>query len=103
MAVRRTSAPVLPAVRSAARELGDRRAAAGSGWVARLLGVDPRRVDSVLAEVDRLRPWARAIRAPPRGGGGPTYAQFRAPYELYALARLLRPRHIVETGVSGGV
>ncbi|MFG1529735.1 MAG: class I SAM-dependent methyltransferase [Thermoplasmata archaeon] len=103
MAHRRPSAPVLPAVRNAARELGDRRAAAGAGWVARLLGMDPPRVESVLAEVDRLRPWARAIRARHQEGGRPNYAQFRAPFELYALVRLLRPRHIVETGVSSGV
>ncbi|HUI38631.1 MAG TPA: class I SAM-dependent methyltransferase, partial [Thermoplasmata archaeon] len=31
------------------------------------------------------------------------YAQIRAPFELYALARLLRPAHVVETGVSSGV
>lgn len=103
MAPRRPPAPVRPAVRQAARELGDRRAAAGSGWIARLLGVDPRRIDPFLGEVDRLRPWTRAIRNLHLQGGRSSYAQFRAPFELYALVRYLRPRHIVETGVSSGV
>lgn len=103
MAPRRSSPPVLPAVRRAAQELGDRRAAAGAGWVARLLGVDPERIDPFLEEVDRLEPWIRTIRNLHREGGRQSYAQFRAPFELYALVRYLRPRHIVETGVSSGV
>ncbi|MHB1434857.1 MAG: class I SAM-dependent methyltransferase [Thermoplasmata archaeon] len=103
MLPRRRSAPVLSAVRRAARELGDRRAAAGSGWIARLLGVEPRRLDPRLAEVERLRPQTRAIRSRHLDGGRSSYAQFRAPFELYALVRHLKPRHVVETGVSSGV
>ncbi len=30
------------------------------------------------------------------------YAQFPAPLELYAIVRLLRPKHVVESGVSAG-
>lgn len=36
-------------------------------------------------------------------GGWTNYVQICAPYELYALTRLIRPKHIVEVGVSAGV
>ncbi|EQD32155.1 hypothetical protein B1B_17810, partial [mine drainage metagenome] len=103
MASRHRTAPVLPAIRKAAHELGDRRAAAGSGWIARMVGADSRRLDPLLGEVDRLRPYLREIHRRHLEGGRTGYAQFRAPFELYALVRFLRPRHIIETGVSSGV
>jgi hypothetical protein len=36
-------------------------------------------------------------------GGRSSYIQICAPFELYALTRLLKPKHIVEVGVSAGV
>ena len=36
-------------------------------------------------------------------GGRSSYIQICAPYELYALTRLRKPKHIVEVGVSAGV
>ncbi|MGI0079100.1 MAG: O-methyltransferase [Nitrososphaerales archaeon] len=36
-------------------------------------------------------------------GGRSNYVQIGAPYELYALARLVKPEHIVEIGVSAGL
>ncbi|MFY9716909.1 MAG: class I SAM-dependent methyltransferase [Thermoplasmata archaeon] len=38
-----------------------------------------------------------------RTGGRTGYVEIDAPLELYALTRLLRPRHILEVGVSSGV
>jgi Methyltransferase domain len=36
-------------------------------------------------------------------GGRSNYIQICAPFELYALARICKPQHIVEVGVSAGV
>ena len=36
-------------------------------------------------------------------GGRSNYIQICAPYELYAITRLAKPKHIVEVGVSAGV
>jgi hypothetical protein len=68
-----------------------------------LTGATPEEVDTVLAEVSELEPLARHLRSQHRAAGRATYAQFRAPFELYAFVRLLSPRHVVETGVSSGV
>jgi hypothetical protein len=95
--------PIRPAIRRAVRELGDRRALSTGRWVADLLGISPRQVASALDEVEALLPWERRIRESHREGGRRGYAQLRAPFELYALTRLLRPSHVVETGVSSGV
>jgi Methyltransferase domain len=57
----------------------------------------------VLREVDRKAAIERAIHRRHVEGGREGYAQIRAPLELYAITRLLRPTHVVETGVSSGV
>ena len=36
-------------------------------------------------------------------GGRTNYIQICAPFELYALTRLIQPKHVVEVGVSAGV
>jgi hypothetical protein len=36
-------------------------------------------------------------------GGRTSYIQICAPFELYALTRLIKPKHVVEVGVSAGV
>jgi len=101
------SADLPPAVRAkverARRELGDRRASVHLPWLRRLSGASDERIANVLAELDELLPVARELREAHRAGGRPYYAQFRAPFELYALVRLTRPDHIIETGVSSGV
>ncbi len=89
--------------RAAARALGDPRARPNGRWVSALTGVPIERVERVFAESDRFLAVEREIRARHRAAGRTYYAQFRAPLELYALARLLRPRHVIETGVSSGV
>ena len=96
-------ASVRARVERARRALGDRRAAVHYDWLQALSGASPERVADVLSEVEELLPVEEGIRAEHRAGGRPHYAQFRAPFELYALVRLVRPIHIVETGVSSGV
>ncbi|MGI0071790.1 MAG: class I SAM-dependent methyltransferase [Thermoplasmata archaeon] len=90
-------------IEAARRALGDRRATPDPIWVARLTGASRREVDETLAEVGDLVEIEAEIRAAHRAAGRPGYAQIRAPFELYALARLLRPDHVVELGVSSGV
>ncbi len=91
------------AFRAAARALGDARAYPNARWLAELLEVPRDRADRFLSELPRLEPLDRALQAAHRTGGRRLYAQIRAPFELYALVRALRPEHVVETGVSSGV
>jgi predicted O-methyltransferase YrrM len=83
--------------------LGDRRAVPDLDWVVRLTGASPREVAEAFAEADDLVPLETAIREAYRAAGRPTFAQIRAPFELYAITRLRRPDHVVEVGVSSGV
>lgn len=87
----------------AVAELGDPRAVPDVAWLEKLLEVDAQTVEGILREVGEFEGIERAIRAAHENGGRSFYAQFRAPLELYALVRLLRPAHVVETGVSSGV
>jgi hypothetical protein len=72
-------------------------------WVAALAGVPipraARAVEQARAETRLFRHLERMHRA----GGRSSYVEIDAPLELYALARLLRPHHVVEVGVSSGV
>jgi Methyltransferase domain len=90
-------------VERARAALGDRRAAVNYRWLRELSGASSERIVNVLAEVAELLPVEEHLRREHRSAGRPHYAQFRAPFELYALVRLLEPDHIVETGVSSGV
>ena len=83
--------------------LGDRRAAPNVGWVARLTGRSESEVAQAFDGVLRHRAAIEAIHRRPLEGGRDFYAQIRAPVELYAMVRLLRPEAVVETGVSSGV
>lgn len=91
------------AVDQAVRALGDPRARPNVAWLAQLTGASAEELSAVLAETERLLPFEDEIRRRHRDGGRPHYAQFRAPFELYAMVRLLRPDHVIETGVSSGV
>ncbi|HTT45162.1 MAG TPA: class I SAM-dependent methyltransferase [Thermoplasmata archaeon] len=104
-AVRATGIPrsVQATVEAARAALGDRRASVRYDWLRRLSGASTERVANVLAELEELRPLEERIRREHRSAGRPYYAQFRAPFELYALVRLTRPDHVIETGVSSGV
>ena len=99
----RVPSSVRARVERARQALGDRRAAVHYDWLRALTGASAERVADVLSEVEELLPFEERMRAEHRAEGRPHYAQFRAPFELYGLVRLLRPDHIVETGVSSGV
>jgi hypothetical protein len=96
-----------PAARDAAararRALGDRRATPDTAWIAALTGANRRAISEVLEELEALLPLEEEIRHRHLAAGREGYAQIRAPFELFALVRLLRPEHIVEAGVSSGV
>jgi Methyltransferase domain len=96
-------ATVDTAIRSTIQELGDARARPNLGWLSGLLGVQPKQLGPWLAEIPSLQPLERDLRRAHEGGGRAFYAQFRAPFELYVMARANQPDHVVETGVSSGV
>jgi len=85
------------------RALGDRRATVNVRWLGALTGATEESIANVLAELGEMVGVATEIRRRHLEGGRPNYAQIRAPFELYAITRLTRPDHIVETGVSSGV
>jgi hypothetical protein len=87
----------------ARKALGDPRAAVNLRWLRTLSGAPVEKILEVLAELDGLVPVELEMRRRQIAGGRPGYAQIRAPFELYALVRLLQPKHVVETGVSSGV
>jgi Methyltransferase domain len=87
----------------ARKALGDPRAAVNLRWLRTLSGASVDRILEVLTELDELVPVEQEMRRRQIAGGRPGYAQFRAPFELYALTRLLQPKHVLETGVSSGV
>ncbi len=91
------------AVDRAVRALGDVRARVNLRWLAALTGAPASELSRVLAELAELVPVETEIRARHRAGGRAHYAQFRAPFELYAFVRWVRPDHVIETGVSSGV
>jgi hypothetical protein len=72
-------------------------------FVLGLTGATPLQIREVLQEAQDDRELSDHIAQVHRRGGRDFYAQIRAPFELYALTRLLRPEHIVEVGVSSGV
>ncbi len=110
MTARRTPprlASLSPAAREAAararRALGDTRAVPNVAWIAALTGANRREIGAVLEELEALLPVEEEIRHRHLSAGRDSYAQIRAPFDLFAIVRLLRPEHIVEAGVSSGV
>ena len=97
------SAEAVSAAARARRALGDRGAGPNVAWIASLTGANRREIGSILEELEALLPMEEEIRHRHLAGGRERYAQIRAPFELFAIARLLRPEHIVEAGVSSGV
>ncbi len=95
--------PVREAGLRARRALGDRGAGPNPAWIAALTGARRREVVDVLAELSDLVPLAEQIRHRHLAAGRTFYAQIGAPFDLYAIVRLTRPRHVVEAGVSSGV
>jgi Methyltransferase domain len=97
------SAGARSAAERARRALGDRRATPNVAWIAALTGANRREIGNVLEELEALLPLEEEIRHRHLAAGRESYAQIRAPFELFAITRLLRPDHIVEAGVSSGV
>jgi len=87
----------------ARKALGDPRASVNLRWLRTVSGAPVERILETLAELDDLVPVEQEMRRRQVAGGRPGYAQICAPFELYALVRLLQPKHVVETGVSSGV
>lgn len=83
--------------------LGDPRARPDVDWVMDLTGRPEAEVRTVLGELGGYRDLEESVRRTLRSGGRESYAQICAPFELYALVRLLAPEQIVETGVSSGI
>jgi hypothetical protein len=74
-----------------------------TAWVASLAGCDrPAAARAVREASQETRLFAHLAREHRREGRS-SYVEIDAPLELYALVRLLRPRHVVEVGVSSGV
>jgi hypothetical protein len=74
-----------------------------AGWVSSLAGVSTSRADRALEEARKETRLFGQLDRMHRTGGRSFYIEIDAPFELYALTRLLRPRHVVEVGVSSGV
>lgn len=74
-----------------------------AGWVASLAGVSTARADRALEEARNETRLFGQLDRMHRTGGRSFYIEIDAPLELYAVTRLLRPRHVVEVGVSSGV
>ncbi|MGA8709787.1 MAG: class I SAM-dependent methyltransferase [Thermoplasmata archaeon] len=72
-------------------------------WVAALANVSEARAQRSVEEAQGEQALYRHLDRMHRMGGRPSYVEIDAPLELYALVRLLRPRHVVEVGVSSGV
>ncbi|HTS32372.1 MAG TPA: class I SAM-dependent methyltransferase [Thermoplasmata archaeon] len=83
--------------------LADPRTSVNLRWLRALSGASNERILEVLEELDSIVPVQEEIHRRHVAGGRANYAQFSAPLELYSLVRLLRPQHVIETGVSSGL
>jgi hypothetical protein len=97
------SRSALPPLEALLRAIGDERAVPDLDWVSHLTGAEPSRVRDTISELGRHLEDVASIHSAHRSAGRDFYAQIRAPFELYALTRLLRPAHVLEAGVSSGV
>lgn len=72
-------------------------------WVAQLADVSEERARSAVLEAASDRALYGHLDRMHRRFGRASYIEIDAPLELHAIARLLRPEHVVEVGVSSGV
>jgi hypothetical protein len=72
-------------------------------WVAQLANCRAARAERSLEEARAEQELYRALAREHDSERRSSYIEIDAPLELYALVRLLRPRHVVEVGVSSGV
>jgi hypothetical protein len=68
-----------------------------------MAGVPAVRAEKALREASAERSLFRHIAREHAREGRRSYVEIDAPLELYALARLVRPQHVLEVGVSSGV
>ncbi|MCI4331652.1 MAG: class I SAM-dependent methyltransferase [Thermoplasmata archaeon] len=97
----RAKAP--PSVALAVEALGDTRSMPDLEWLAGLLDLPASDIERTLREVGDYGGFESEIRRRHLSKGREFYAQLAAPFELYTLVRMLRPAHVIETGVSSGV
>jgi Methyltransferase domain len=76
---------------------------ADPAWVAELTGSGLPAAESAVGEARADRPLFAHLAHEHRRAGRSSYIEIDAPLELYAIARLQRPEHVVEVGVSSGV
>ena len=72
-------------------------------WVAELSGRPLPTAERAVEEAGGRRALFAHLAAEHRRAGRSSYIEIEAPLELYAIARLRRPVHVVEVGVSSGV
>ncbi len=72
-------------------------------WVAALTGASAPTAARYVSEAARDGRLFRHLAAEHAREGRRSYVEIDAPLELYALVRILRPRHVLEVGVSSGV
>ena len=84
-------------------ELLGGRAFPDVAWLRQVTGQDGVKLRAAILEAMGLVPLERSIYRMLARSGRTYYAQFPAPLDLYVITRLLRPRHVVESGVSSGV
>jgi hypothetical protein len=72
-------------------------------WVAELSGRDLGSARRAILEAQGERELFAHLDREHRRERRPSYVEIDAPLELHALARLLRPTHVLEVGVSSGV
>ncbi len=73
------------------------------GWLSQLAGASEGRSARALEEGRKEGTLFRQLDRMHRLGGRVSYIEIDAPLELYSLVRVMRPRHVVEVGVSSGV
>jgi hypothetical protein len=72
-------------------------------WVAHLAHVSLASAQRAVTRATGRRALFRHLERQHQAAGRESYIEIDAPLELHALVRLLRPRHVIEVGVSSGV
>lgn len=72
-------------------------------WVSALTGCSPLRAQRLLTEAAGDRRLFAHLEREHRREGRSSYVEIDAPLELHAIVRALRPRQVLEVGVSSGV
>lgn len=68
-----------------------------------LAGVEPETAQEKIESIAEDEEFSKTIKGNLISGGRGNYVQICAPFELHALTKLRKPKHVVEVGVSSGV